>query len=50
MFDTNNYMILKEAIRDVAQYDSKKRVYGAPANASTLGTLIKKLGKIWNAL
>ncbi|KAK0076194.1 hypothetical protein PV325_005761 [Microctonus aethiopoides] len=49
MFDTNNYMILKEAIRDVAQYDSKKRVYGAPANASTLGTLIKKLGKIWNA-
>ncbi|KAK0075400.1 hypothetical protein PV326_011623, partial [Microctonus aethiopoides] len=49
MFNTNNYVILKEAIRDVAQYDPKKRIYGAPANASTLGTLIKKLGKIWNA-
>ncbi|KAK0159860.1 hypothetical protein PV327_010926 [Microctonus hyperodae] len=49
MFNTNNYVVLKEAIRDVAQYDPKKRVYGAPANASTLGTLIKKLGKIWNA-
>ncbi|KAK0166570.1 hypothetical protein PV327_004064 [Microctonus hyperodae] len=49
MFDTKNYQIFKDAIRSVAQYDVKKRVYGAPANATMLGTLVKKLGKIWNA-
>lgn len=40
------YRIVIDAINDVAQLDYKRNIYKHPCNAFTLGTCLKKIGKI----
>lgn len=40
------YRIVIDAINDVAQLDYKKNMYKHPSNAFTLGSCLKKIGKI----
>lgn len=40
------YRTVIEAINDVAEFDYKTNMYKHPTNASTLGTCLKKIGKI----
>jgi len=40
------YRTIIEAINDVAELDYKTNMYKHPTNASTLGTCLKKIGKI----
>lgn len=42
------YKVVMDAINDVAELDYKTNTYKHPANATTLGTCLKKIGKILN--
>ncbi|XP_029178241.1 uncharacterized protein LOC114946029 [Nylanderia fulva] len=45
-YDPQFYKTVIEAINDIAEFDYKTNMYKRPTNASTLGTCIKKIGKI----
>lgn len=44
------YKMIIEAVNDVAEFDYNTNMYKHPTNASTLGTCIKKIGKILDVI
>lgn len=48
IFDSACYEIFQLAVNITGKYNNEKDLLDASGNASTLGTLVKKLAKIWD--
>jgi len=49
LYDSKYYRSAIEAVNVVAGLDEEKGIYKTPANASSLGTFLKKVGLTWKA-
>lgn len=48
VFDSIHYEVFQKAVSTIGKYNHETDLFDSPANASTLGTLIQELAKIWD--
>lgn len=48
LFDSVHYESFQKAVNIIGKYNSETDLFDTPANASTLGTLVQELAKIWD--